>query len=293
MSHLKIRRTVAALSLSALAVGGLAACGDDGDSGSSNGGSSSSEAGSSDGEEGGSDEGAASGESMFGVAEGEEVDPTEFADANAEALASIESAAIEITTTTGDTEVTMEGVSTFDPENLNMQIESDEAGEIRVVDGVMYLPQGPGSDQYFSLDLSDPSNPLGATFGAIADPEASAQAYSTAATSITYSGTTDVDGTDAESYDVTLDAAAFYESLGLADFAALIDQGALPPEFTQVVAFDDEGRVVLVEQLVPETAQVPETKTRTTYSDFGVEVDVEAPDPADVTPYAEAFAGQA
>lgn len=288
MSPLKFRRTVAAMSLSALAVGGLAACGSDD---SADGDTSSASSESADAGDGGAEEDASG--SQFGVEEGEEVDPTEFADANVAAMAAVESAALEIVTTTGATETTLSGASTLDPENLTMTLEGDETGELIVVDGVLYLPQAPGSDQYLSMDLTDPSNPLGSTFSTIADPEASAQAYSAAATSIVYTGTTDVDGVEAEAYDVVIDAGAFYESLGLAELAALVDDGSLPEEFEQTVAFDGEGRVVLVEQVVPGTDLVPETTTRTTYSDFGIEVDATAPDPANVTPFAEAFAGQA
>lgn len=287
MSPLKFRRTVAAMSLSALAVGGLAACGSDD---SADGDTSSASSESADAGDDGAEEDASG--SQFGVEEGEEVDPTEFADANVAALESVDSAALEMITTTGGTEVTMTGVSNLDPDNLLMRVESEEAGELLVVDGVMYLPQAPGSDQYLSVDLDDPSNPLGATFSVIADPEASAQAYSTAATSIVYTGNVDVEGVEVETYEATIDSATFYETLGLADLAALIDEGAIPPEFQQTVGFDGEGRLVRIEQTVPETDVVPETVSRTTYSDFGVEVDVTAPDPANVTPYAEAFAGQ-
>ncbi|MDT9592620.1 hypothetical protein RDV89_06060 [Nocardioides zeae] len=282
MSHLKIRRTVAALSVSAVAAVGLAACGSD-DSDSSNGGS-----GENSSQDEGGDEAETEGDTgIDGAAEGDEVDPAAFSEAYADAAAAVETARIDQVTEAGGQEQSQTGVARFDPENLEMELEITTGGQTQtalVVDGTMYIAVDPSGSQYASVDLTDPSNPLGASITVIADQQKTAQAFGEAATSITYDGVVDVDGVEAQEYTTTIDTAAYYTSLGLDDFAALVEQGQLPEELTQLIAFDEEGRVVRTTQDVPATGGVPESSTTTTYSDFGVEVDVEAPDPSTVTP---------
>lgn len=281
MKSLRLRRVVAALSVSAVAGFGLVACGSD-DSGNDN---DSSESGDADADADADADGDA-GSAPFDVAEGEGINPSEFADFYAEAATIEESAAVEMVTTAAGQTITYTGVTTFDPDDIRASYSGDQ-GEMIIVDNVLYTQLDPSSDQFVSIELDDPSNPFGQAFSASSRPEKAAQALGNSAQSVTYTGVTEVNGADAYTYDVVVETAAFYQALGLTDFADLVDQGYVPTELEQTVSFDEEGRVVRTEQFVEGTDQTPESSTEITYTEFGVEVDVEAP--ADSIPLTEAL----
>lgn len=282
MTPLKIRRVLAAVATSALVGAGLVACGSD-DEGSGDAGGDTSQ--SSDDQSEGEDEG--SDGPPFDVAEGEEVDAAEFADYYETAATAEESAAVEQVVTTGGQTVEYSGVTTFTPGDIQVSLEGDT--DVIIVDDVVYTQLEPGDDQFVSIDLSDPNNPFAQAFAVTAKPDVAAAALGEAAQSVTYVGTTEVNGDDADTYELVIDTAAFYEAVGLSDFASLVEQGQVPAQLDQTVAFDSEGRIVQTVQTVEATGATPETTTEITYSDFGVEVDVEAP--ADAIPFEEALGG--
>ncbi|MDT9592621.1 hypothetical protein RDV89_06065 [Nocardioides zeae] len=269
MRSLRPRRSLAAVSLGLLAALTLTACGED----------SASEAGTGTRDDDRTVERAANGEEIS-VAELEEVLATAF---------DVESAAVEVTVDAGGMVVTQTGVVAFDPENPRMRLESEEAGEVLLVDGILYTSAGPGSGEFVAMDLDDPDNPFGATMSALTDPEASSAALTAAAVSVVALDPADIDGGGAEAYRIVLDTAAMFEAVDAPELQQLVDPDALPEETVQTIVLDDQGRVVRMVQEMPATDVTPEITTTTTYSEFGVEVDVEAP--ADAIPFDE-FAAQ-
>ncbi|MFW6775198.1 hypothetical protein ACOACO_13010 [Nocardioides sp. CPCC 205120] len=292
MSRFNVRRAVAATSLSVLAVSGLAACGSDDSDNADNGNDSSQSDDSGDSEDSG--DGDAVDDSRFGVAEGEEVPVDEFAEAYGEAIDQMDTAAVTMETTSGGTTSVLEGVVAFDAESPEMEMEGEFApgmsGTMIMVDNVMYVPADATGSQYLSIDLGAGGNPLGQSFKAAYDGESAQQMFETAATGVVSLGEEEVDGATVDTYEVTIDAMASLEALGMGDLAAA--GGAdMPEEFTYVVGFDEDGNVVRYDQTIPSIAGQPETTQSMTYSDFGIEVDVEAPDPSTVTDSTEMFGG--
>lgn len=285
MTRLNVRRAIAATSLSVLAVTGLAACGSDDDS--SNNDDSSSSSNESSGDEGSGDEGSGDGTvegSSFDVEEGDEVDPGEFASFYLEASTAGETAAIEQSTTTDGATTTMSGEQVLDLENPELRLTGDFGmgeGELVMIDGTMYLPIGEGGAPV-ALDIDDPNNPFAQVFALLGSPDKNEQILAEASTSVTFTGVEEVDGVSAETYDVVLDPAVMFDILGFGDLSAT---GAVPEEITQTVAIDAEGRVVELAQLQPATEMTPEVETVQSWSDFGRDVDIEAP--ADAIPYEE------
>lgn len=289
MTRLNVRRAIAATSLSVLAVTGLAACGsDDSDSGSDDNSSSSSEESPGDDEssdEGGSGEAGTVEGSSFDVEEGEEIDPAEFAEFYLDASLAGGTAAVEQTTVSAGSTVTMSGEQVLDLEDPQLRLTGEFApgqeGDLIMIDGVMYMPIAENGG-YVSMALDDPTNPFASAFALLGSPEKNEQILAEASQTVTYTGVADVDGVSTETYEVVLDPSVMFEVLGLADMAAT---GALPPEFTQTVSIDSEGRVVELAQVQPATDLTPETETIQSYSDFGLEVTIEAP--ADAVPFEE------
>lgn len=272
MTRFNVRRAVAASTLAVLAVGGLAACGsDDGSDGASSGDDSTQ----TDEGEGGDAE-----ETPAGPAEGDEVDPAEFADMYADAMEQMGSAAVTLDAT-GAVPVTSEGLISFDPEDMQMELTTETQGvssEVLLVDEVMYVGDGAGG--YFSLALDDPNNPFAQSFAISFDAEKNRDLFATAANSVVYTGTEDVDGTEVDVYEVEMDALASLEAQGLGELGESVPD--FPETLTYTASFDDEGNLVRIVTVTPPMGGAPETEQTMTYSDFGTEVDVQAPDPSTV-----------
>jgi lipoprotein LprG len=76
-----------------------------------------------------------------------------------------------------------------------------------LVDGVMYLPEEPGSDKYMQIDLTDGSNPMGALFSQIfsqASPSATTLALEGAIEDFRPVGSEEIDGVMTTHYTVTV-----------------------------------------------------------------------------------------
>ncbi|WP_028473554.1 hypothetical protein [Nocardioides alkalitolerans] len=274
MTRFNVRRAVAATTLGVLAVGGLAACGSDDD-----GGSTASDSSSDDSSQDGDAE-EADPETDEGPAEGDEVEPTAFADMYADAMEQMGSAAVAVDAT-GAAPVTSEGVISFDPENVQMELTTETAGqssEVLLVDDVMYVGDGAGG--FFSLPLDDPNNPFAKSFSISFDAEANRELFATAANSVVYTGTEDVDGSEVDVYEVEMDALASLEAQGLTELTEAVPD--FPETLTYTAAFDDDGNLVQVVTTIPSIAGAPESEQTITYSDFGTDVDVQAPDPSTV-----------
>ncbi|GAB3087739.1 LppX_LprAFG lipoprotein [Nocardioides zeae] len=264
-----LRRTVAALALSATAVTGLVACGNDDD---------------------GAEPAAASSGSPTTTGP---VDAVELASAMTAAYEDVTSARVSLSVegVPGGGEVSGEGVVSYggaeDGAGPAVSMTMDAMGqsvELRVVDGVVYVG-GPlaamlgGGSPWVGLDLStvdlgalgiDPDQLTGSF-----DPEQLAATLGSAA-DIERDGEETVDGETLQRYTVTLDPSALAE---LVPDAA----EALPTEpVEQTVLLDDADRLRELTMDLP--LPTGETATLTVRMwDYGTDVTVEAPPAADVT----------
>lgn len=269
MTRATLRRTVAALALSATAVTGLVACGED------------------DAPK------PAAAPASPATATGP-VDAVELASAMTAAYEDVTSArvSLDVAGLPGGGEVSAEGVVSYDADtdagtgpaaSLTMDA-MGQSIELRVVDGVVYLG-GPlaamlgGGSPWVGLDLStvdlsglglDPEQLTGAF-----DPEQLAAALGSAA-DIERDGEETVDGETLQRYNVTLDPSALAELMPGA-------AAALPTEpVEQTVLLDDADRLRELTMDLP--LPTGETATLTLrMSDYGADVTVEAPPAADVT----------
>ena len=269
MTRATLRRTVAALALSATAVTGLVACGED-------------------------DAPKPAAAPANPATTTGPVDAVELASAMTAAYEDVTSARVSLSVEglPGGGAVSAEGVVYYDADTAAgtgpaASLTMDAMGqsiELRVVDGVVYLG-GPlaamlgGGSPWVGLDLStvdlsglglDPEQLTGSF-----DPEQLAAALGSAA-DIERDGEETVDGETLQRYTVTLDPSALAE---LVPGAA----AALPTEpVEQTVLLDDADRLRELTMDLP--LPTGETATLTLrMSDYGADVTVEAPPAADVT----------
>jgi hypothetical protein len=265
MRRTTLRRFAAAAAVPTLLAAGLTACGSDSGSG---------------GDDASDDTAAASAE----YTEGEEVDKEEFLSDFREGLEASTTAGITMTMDLGQSgTMTAEGDAdyTTDPPNLAMTMEvptmPDGGVDIRIVDGVMYMNMGQmTNDKYMLLDLSDPSNlPPGMdSLTEQMDPLAAFEQFGPALTSVTYVGEEEVDGDQTQHFELVMNTA------DVETFKDLPQGADIPEELTYDAWFDDEFRFRQL-QLEMEAAGTP-VKMEMQASDWGEDVEIEAPDPDDV-----------
>lgn len=263
-SRATLRRTVAALALSATAVTGLAACG-------------------SDDEPTPAAASAGSAATTTGP-----VDAVQLASAMTSAYEDVTSARVSLSVEgLPGGGVSAEGVASCDGESPAVDLTMDAMGqriELRVVDGVVYVG-GPlaamlgGGSPWVGLDLSsvdlsslglDPNGMTGSF-----DPEQLVATLGSAA-EVERDGEETVDGETLERYTVTLDPSALAELVPQA-------AAALPTEpVEQTVLLDDADRLRELRMDLP--LPTGETATLTLrMGDYGTDVTVEAPPAGDVT----------
>ena len=261
-----------------LSVGvGLAACSDD-----SSGPDSSSSA-----TDSGADE-ASEGAEESEETEAEEADaPTEldaagFYPAVMEAMREAETFTFQTVSESGGQSQTMEGQARFGDDGVEMKASSTGAQpmELILIDQAMYLKSadlGTG-DKWLKVDLSDPNSLFG-MIGKATDPEVMFKAME-APKKLELVGTEEVDGVETNHYRITLDPTKYLEAMEFP--AAMADM--MPKELvTEMwVDGDDLPRKFSQSLEVPAMGGGKPTSTSSegTYSDFGTDVEIEAP-PAD------------
>ena len=259
---LAARRTLAALAAAPLLVTGLVACGGD---------DSEPEADAS-----ASDTSQAVAESDADA--GDSVEPADFADRLADGFANITTAHTTMKGDFGTSSMSGEGDVDYsgDTPAVAMTMSSEVFGaddaEVRLVDGVMYLDIG-GLTQgkFWKLDLDDPDSPFGA-LGSQLDPKSSVEVLEKGLKSVTYVGAED----SLDHYTATVDPQALVDHMG----GAMGSEAApsLPDSFEYDVWLDDENRVNKLTTTMGDVGSV-----EMTLSDFGAEVDIEAPPADDIT----------
>jgi hypothetical protein len=274
---LHVRRALAAAAATATLVA-LAGCGGDGDSAAdeSSTTSAASDSPTPTGSSAPSDAATAESETAGQDADGagEEVSADEFAQ--------LISAALDNATTahaTLDLGALGSGEGDADytttPPELAMKMTMDALGgdvEVRLVDGTMYLKSPTLGDMWISTSLDDPNSPLGG-LGSSLDVKKQMELFADAVTAATFEGAEDVDGESLDHYTATVDTEKLLQSLP----SAAAGQAALPDAMTQEWWFDDEG---LIRKF---SSDVAGTTTTMTLSEWGEDVEIEAPPSAEVT----------
>ncbi len=160
------------------------------------------------------------------------------------------------------------------PPELAMTMDLAQLGgkvEVRMVDGTMYLKSPSFGDQWVSFPLDDPSGPLGG-MADLFDVTKTLENFASAVTSASHD-TQEVDGESLEHYTATVDTQKLLASMPSAAGAA----GSLPATVTQEWWFDDDG---LIRKF---SGDFGPASTSMTFSDWGADVDIEAPPSDEVT----------
>jgi hypothetical protein len=162
-----------------------------------------------------------------------------------------------------------------------MRISMDLTGmgtptDMRIVDGAMYI-QDPtsGTGKYLKMDLDDPNGPLagmGDALDSYNPDEMIAKMSPHAFRKVTDLGSESVGGRQLEHYTVVLDTGAASKA-----FQNLPSAASLPKTMTYDMWLDSEDRMARFRMLMKRV-----TKVTATYSDYGADVHVTAPAPADV-----------
>lgn len=216
-----------------------------------------------------------------------ELAATEFADRTLDALATAGTLAFATSTTTtggqapGTTR--LQGALRLDGSRVDLYSTGSGPGaaDLVLIDDVLYMREGPGGT-WLQLDLgageesmygfaARAHDPL-ALLGAMREPKEFA-----------FSGTHDVDGIATNRYRVVVSARAYLRSLRMPASMA----STLPAAITTDVWVDADDRIRRFEQevVVPAGQGRGRTTTRTevSYSDYGLPVEIVAPDATDVT----------
>ena len=208
------------------------------------------------------------------------VDPAEF-------LATMKTAAKKITTArftmsmelSGQT-IGAKGAIDMTGDKPAMQLAMDMGGmgntEMRLVDGVMYVQDPTGSSgKFLKMDLSDPNSPMAGMGDALTnyDPQSMIDQMSPDAfQKVTDLGPETADGRTLEHYRVVLDTSAATKMLG-----NLPSSASIPKKIGYDMWLDDQHRMAKFTMTMKNVSRVTAT-----YSDYGADVNITAPDPSDV-----------
>lgn len=192
---------------------------------------------------------------------------------------STDKVAMTIDTSGGQT-VTMEGEMdlTGDKPAVRMTMDMSSAGldqvEMRLVDGVMYMNMGQLSNgKFVKFDLGDPNSPLGSLSSSLdnLDPaQMIGKLGPDAFRHVTYVGTDSV----GRHYQATLVSGKTSILKGLPSSVT----ANLPKTASYDTWLDSEGRLAKFQVLLPKSS-----KMTATYGDYGVDLDITAPDASQVT----------
>jgi hypothetical protein len=177
---------------------------------------------------------------------------------------------------------TMAGQARFSDAGMEMKASSTgaQAMELILLGKAMYMksPQLGTGDTWVKIDLSDPDSLFG-MIGKATDPEVMFKAMESPK-ELELLGTEDVDGVSTGHYRITMDPTQYVKAMGFP--AAMADM--LPQELVTEMWVDADN----LPRKFAQTIEVPavaggassSSTTEGTYSDFGTDVEIEAP-PAD------------
>lgn len=170
---------------------------------------------------------------------------------------------------------------TADDAKMSMTMTMPGMGEIemRMLGGVFYMKMGAMTgDKFFKLDLQDPDNPLGETFGDMSeqmDPSKSIEALKGAITSLEKDGEpVKIDGVMAQPYKVVVDGSKVKGSLNPLEGSTGADSiGEM--SFVFWIGSDNLPRKM--------TSDIQGATVQTTFTKWGKAIDVKAPDAGQIS----------
>ena len=267
---------------------GLAACSDD--SGSTDTSSSATDESTDETTDEGASEGASEDESADASEEPAdatlaELSADDFYPAIMDAMRGAESFSFETTSDSAGQTQTMSGQARFGDDGIEMKATGSGAQDLEMVlvDKAMFMksPELGTGDKWLKIDLSDPNSLFG-MIGRATDPEVMFKAME-APKELELVGTEDVDGVAANHYRITLDPTQYLKAMefppAMADMMPdelvtemWVDGDDLPRKFSQSMELPAVGG-----------GKPTTTTTEGTYSDFGTDVEIEAPPSSQVT----------
>lgn len=214
-----------------------------------------------------------------------ELSAEDFYPAIMTAMREAESFAFETTSDSAGQTQTMSGQARFGDDGIEMEASGSGAQDLEMilVDEAMFM-KSPGlgtGDKWLKIDLSDPTSLFG-MIGKATDPEVMLKAME-APKELELVGTEDVDGVETNHYRITLDPTQYLKAMELPPAMA----GMMPDELVSEmwVDGDDLPRKFTQSMQLPAVGGGTPTTTTTegTYSDFGADVEIEAPPSSEVT----------
>ena len=218
----------------------------------------------------------------------EELSAEEFYPAIMDALQEAETMAFTVSTTGGPMATEMSGQMRYSDDGIDMSAATTSGQPLDMVllDKTMYISGGglplPDGKTWFKVDLSDPDSLFG-QLGKSTDPSLMFKAME-APKEFELLGTEDVDGVETNHYNVVMDTTKYAEAM---DMPAEMS-GSMPDEIAieMWVDADDQPRKFRQQLELPDPTgggkATTTTTTEGTYSDFGGDVEIEAPPAADV-----------
>lgn len=276
------RRLGSAALVLTIGVGTTACSGDD--SGSDSSSSATDESGETSPDDSG-DEPVADDESDDDAEAPSELSAADFYPAVMEAMREAETFTFETVTDAAGQGQTMTGEARYGDDGIEMKASSTgaQAMELILLGQAMYMksPQLGTSDKWVKIDLSDPNSLFG-MIGKATDPEVMFKALEEPK-KLELVGPEDVDGVATNHYRITLDPTKYLAAM---DFpAAMADM--LPKELVTEMWVDADD----LPRKFAQTIEIPAvgggkpttSSTEGTYSDFGTDVEIEAPPASEVT----------
>lgn len=179
----------------------------------------------------------------------------------------------------------MTGEARFGGDGVEMKASSTgaQAMDLILVDQTMYMksPSLGAGDKWLKIDLSDPNSLFG-MIGKATDPEVMFKAMESPK-ELELIGGEEVDGVETNHYRITMDPTSYLRAM---DFpAAMADM--LPEELVTEMWVDADNLprkfAQTVEVKAPNGGPTTTGSTEGTYSDFGTDVEIEAPPASEVT----------
>ncbi|QBX54856.1 hypothetical protein EXE58_04825 [Nocardioides seonyuensis] len=222
-------------------------------------------------------------------AEGEELSELAAADfypAVTAALKDAETFKYTATSTAAGAESTMTGEARYTDSGVEMRATSDgaQAMEMVMLDQVVYMksPDMGMGDKWLKIDLKTAGDSLFGMLAKATDPEAMFKAME-APKKVELLGQEEIDGVETNHYRVTIDPTNYMEAMGFpAEMATY-----MPKELVTDMWVDGDNlpRKYAQDVSTPAAGGQPASKSSTEgfYTDFGTDVEIEAPPASEVT----------
>lgn len=216
-------------------------------------------------------------------ADGEEIDPADFADEMMAGLEAATTARVTMSMDAGGQQFSADGQLDYTSEPPSVQMAmtmpamSQEPMDVRLVDGVMYMNMGAMTQgKFMAIDFNDPANlPPGMEgFTDQLDPLSGFGDFEKSISQVTFIGEEDLDGERVRHYELTVDTSK------AAGFQGLPSGKGIPAEITYDYWVDDDALPRRMTTVMDAGKQSVSMDIE--MSDWGKPVDITAPPAKDV-----------